>query len=72
MRDIYFLDVMSPSHHVFLMRNIIEVRNHNKNIRAITETSKKTKKNVSIDATGRLVTTTAGAHVNYQFLLLEL
>ena len=57
MRDTYFLDNMSSSHHIFLMRNLIDVHNHCKNIRAIDEIRRRSKMNVSTDEHGRLFTT---------------
>lgn len=59
-RDLYFLDNMRPSSHIFLMRSLIEVHNEVKNSHAVSETERKTGTKVSIDASGRLFTLAAG------------
>lgn len=56
-RDTYFLDSMCPTHHIFLMRNLIEVHNVALNKKAVLETQTKSKMFVSIDKAGRMFTT---------------
>ena len=56
-RNTYFLDSMCPTHHIFLMRNLIEVQNVAVNKTAILATQAKLKMCVSVDRTGRLFTT---------------
>jgi len=57
-RDIYFLDNMSPSNHIFLMRLILHVRNERINSHAMRDITKKTRMTVSIGELGRLVAQT--------------
>lgn len=52
------MDSMCPAHHIFVMRNLIEIKNHYKNSYAVKQVQKKTGMNVCIDdQTGRLFTT---------------
>ena len=64
-RDLYFLDNMSPSNHIFLMRLILHVRNERINSHAVEEISKRTRMVVSIGELGRLTAQTGTAmHVH--------
>ena len=56
-RDLYYLDNMAPSNHVFLLRLLLHIRNERINCKAMTEVRKRTgmKVFVSKDELGRLV-----------------
>ena len=68
-RDIYYLDNMSPSNHIFLMRLMLQIRNERSNSHAIKETTKRTRMKVSIGELGRLVATTGNEQKRIAYIL---
>lgn len=58
----YFMNLLSPTSHIFLIRNILHHRNELINQKAIQELTKLSYGNVSVDATGKA---TLGAYIDH-------